>query len=130
MTTSAILLLIEDDPILRDVLEVALVDAGFTTITASDGTKGLAELDADATRFRAVITDIRLGNGVDGWDVSRHARELVPEMPIVYMSGDSSQDWPKKGVPSSVMIAKPFVPVQLITAVSTLITDADAHRTD
>ena len=130
MTATMALLLSEDDPVLRDVLEAALMDAGFTIVAAGDGTKALAELEADAARFRAVITDIKLGTGPDGWKVSRRARELVSEMPIIYISGDSAQDWPSKGVPNSLMIAKPFPPVQLITAVSTLITDADTRRTD
>jgi hypothetical protein len=48
-------------------------------------------------------------------------------MPVVYLSGDSSHEWSSKGVPDSVMIAKPFVPVQLVTAISILITAADTH---
>jgi DNA-binding response OmpR family regulator len=130
MTATVVLLLSEDDPILRGVLEITLIDAGFIIVIASNGTEALAELDADATRFRMVITDIKLGSGPDGWKVSRRARELVSEMPIIYMSGDSAQDWSSKGVPSSLMIAKPFAPAQLITAISTLIAGTDSHRMD
>jgi DNA-binding response OmpR family regulator len=106
MTTTA-LFLVEDDALLRDLLE--------------------ASFDADAARFRAVITDIRLGAGPDGWAVARRARELVPTMPVVYMSGDSSHEWSSKGVPNSLMVAKPFAPAQIITAVSTLLNAADTH---
>jgi hypothetical protein len=49
-------------------------------------------------------------------------------MPIIYISGDSGQEWLSKGVPRSVMIAKPFVPAQLITAVTTLISGVDTNR--
>ncbi len=49
-------------------------------------------------------------------------------MPVVYMSGNSGQGWPSKGVPNSVFIAKPFVPAQIITAISTLLNEIDAHR--
>jgi DNA-binding response OmpR family regulator len=48
-------------------------------------------------------------------------------MPIVYMSGESAEEWAVKGVPGSLMIAKPFAPAQLVTAVSNLINEADAH---
>jgi DNA-binding response OmpR family regulator len=125
---TTLLLLVDDDAAIQTMLDIELSDAGFDILAASDGTQALAALDADATRFRAVITDIRLGDGPDGWDIARHARELVSDMPIVYMTGDSSHDWSSKGVPESVMLAKPFAPAQLVTAVSTLITNADTHR--
>jgi DNA-binding response OmpR family regulator len=60
--------------------------------------------------------------------VGRRTRELVHDMPIIYISGDSAQDWSSKGVPNSVMLAKPFAAAQLITAVSTLINNTDSHR--
>jgi two-component system, cell cycle response regulator CpdR len=49
-------------------------------------------------------------------------------MPIVYISGDSTPDWPSKGVPGSAVIMKPFAPSQLTTTVSALITAADTRR--
>ena len=69
----------------------------------------------------ALITDIRLGTGPDGWDLARHARELNARLPIVYMSGDSSQGHSARGVPDSLMIQKPFAPAQIVTAISTLL---------
>jgi DNA-binding response OmpR family regulator len=122
------LLLVDDDILLRDVLSTELADAGFEIVAVNDGTRAFAELDADATRFKAVITDINLGRGPDGWDIGRRARELVSDMPVVYISGDSGYEWSARGVPDSALIAKPFVPAQLVTTVSMLITDADTHR--
>jgi len=124
----AILLLVDDDELIRDVLHAELGDAGFSLVAARNGVQALAELDTDASRFKAVITDINLGSGPDGWDVGRHARELVSDMPIVYISGDSAHEWASKGVPRSVIIAKPFAPAQLVTAVSVLINESDTHR--
>ena len=127
MTTTTALFLVEDDALIRDLLEASLTEAGFEVVEVSCGTKALAHFDADAARFRAVITDIRLGAGPDGWAVARRARELVPTMPVVYMSGDSSPEWSSKGVPNSLMVAKPFAPARIITAVSTLLNAADTH---
>jgi DNA-binding response OmpR family regulator len=123
-----VLLLAEDETLFQEMLETELVDAGFAIVFAGNGTLALVELESDATRFRAVITDIKLGAGPDGWAVGRRARELVPDMPVVYMSGNSGQEWASKGVPNSVMITKPFAPAQLLTAISTLVTAADTHR--
>ncbi|WP_348629776.1 hypothetical protein [Mesorhizobium sp. M7A.F.Ca.US.011.01.1.1] len=71
--------------------------------------------------FKAVITDIKLGDGPAGWDIGRHVRQAIPAMPVVYMSGDSAGDWRVQGVPESVMISKPFVPAQIITALIQLL---------
>jgi CheY-like chemotaxis protein len=72
--------------------------------------------------FRAVVTDINLGrNRMDGWDVARHARENKPDMPVVYMTGDSADEWASKGVPNSILLTKPFAPAQLVTAVAQLL---------
>jgi DNA-binding response OmpR family regulator len=123
-----ILLLVEDELLVQQTLVDDLGDAGFVVIAACDGNRAIAELDADATRFKAIITDIRLPNGPDGWDLGRRARELVSDIPVIYMTGDSTHEWSSKGVPNSVVIAKPFAAAQLITTVSTLIVDADTHR--
>ena len=58
---------------------------------------------------------------MDGWDVARHAREGKPDMPVVYMTGDSADEWASKGVPNSILLTKPFAPAQLVTAVAQLL---------
>ena len=123
------ILLVEDEALIVEILTAEFADTGFEVVVVSDGNRAIAELDADAARFKAVVTDIRLGKGPDGWDVGRRARELVSDMSVVYVSGDSTHDWSSKGVPESVVILKPFAPTQLVTAVSTLITAADTRRT-
>jgi DNA-binding response OmpR family regulator len=68
------------------------------------------------------VTDINLGSGkLDGWNVARRAREIDPEFPVVYMTGDSADEWASKGVPNSILITKPFAPAQLVTAISQLL---------
>lgn len=123
------LLLVEDEVLVQEMLATEFTDSGFELVVAGDGDRALAELDADATRFKAIITDIELGKGPDGWDVARRARELVADMPVVYITGAGGHDWSSKGVPDSVVISKPFAPAQLSTAVATLITAADTRRT-
>jgi two-component system cell cycle response regulator CpdR len=70
-----------------------------------------------------------LGRGrEDGWEIARRARELIPNLPVVYISGHGSADWPSKGVPNSLILSKPFATAQLITAISTLLVEVDAQR--
>ena len=127
METSS-LLLVEDEELILELLGHALTEAGFEVVVASSGAQAVAELEADPARFRAVVTDVKLGGKVDGWDIGHRARELVPDMPVVYMSGNSGHEWSSKGVPNSVFVSKPFVAAQVITAISTLLNEVDAHR--
>jgi DNA-binding response OmpR family regulator len=124
---SVLLLLAEDELAVADLLNTALTDAGYEVITARTGDEAMKEIEADAGRFRAIVTDIHLGSGPEGWDIARRARELVPTMPIIYMSGESAEEWAVKGVPGSLMVAKPFAPAQLVTAISNVINEADMH---
>jgi DNA-binding response OmpR family regulator len=121
-------LLVEDEHLIALALADELAAAGYAVVSVHSGAAALDALREDPTRFRAVITDVRLGEGPDGWTVAHEARELAPSIAVVYMSGDSAAGWAANGVPESVMLAKPFAPAQLVTAVSTLITHAEAIR--
>lgn len=127
MQVNPLLLLVEDEAIIAVALEAQLVEARFDVLIASSGDKAIAELEAgEPGRFAGVLTDIRLP-AVDGWTVAKRARELVPAMPRIYMSGDSAADWSAYGVPGSVMLAKPFAAAQLITAIATLLNGVVSH---
>lgn len=120
-----LLLLVEDEPLVADLVETFLEDGGFAVALASDGKAAIALLEADPARFSGVITDIRLAGGLDGWAVARRARELLPHVPIIYVSGDSEGDWPSKGVPQSILVSKPFAPAQILMAISSLLNHGD-----
>jgi DNA-binding response OmpR family regulator len=128
MDMTSHLLLVEDEALVRETLAEALKDAGFQVLCAGNGAEAIKALEEDVTRFSAVVTDIRLGDGPDGWDVGRRARELAADLPVVYMSGDSTQDWSSRGVPNSVVAAKPFVPAQILTAVTMLMNEAATRK--
>ena len=49
------------------------------------------------------------------------AREIDPTMPIIYMTGTHGEEWASKGVPNSLLLAKPFAPAQIVTAISQLL---------
>jgi DNA-binding response OmpR family regulator len=122
-----VILVVEDDHLIQSVVEAALADGGFEIVLASSGEQAMELLDSSEGKFRALVTDINLGrHKLNGWEVARHAREINHDFPIVYMSGDSAEDWASKGVPHSIMLAKPFAPAQLVTAVSQLLNKGTA----
>jgi DNA-binding response OmpR family regulator len=117
-----IILVVEDDPFVRGVVEETLTDGGFEIAMVSSGENAIDLLEVRKVNYRAVVTDINLGRDKrDGWDVARRAREIDAEFPVVYMTGASADDWASKGVPNSILLTKPFAPAQLLTAVSQLL---------
>jgi CheY-like chemotaxis protein len=116
-----VILVVEDEELFQSIVEETLSDGGFEPVFASSGEEAVSLLKSHNGRYRALVTDINLKGKTDGWEVARRAREIEAEFPIVYMSGAAAADWTSKGVPNSIMLAKPFAPAQLLTAVSHLL---------
>lgn len=115
------ILVVEDDVLIQVMIEEALTEGGFElTITAS-GEEAVALLKSNKDKYRALVTDINLREKLDGWEVAKTAREIEHAFPIIYMTGASADQWASHGVPNSILLAKPFAPAQLVTAVANLL---------
>jgi DNA-binding response OmpR family regulator len=121
MTTSVLVLVVEDDQFIQHLLEEELTEAGFFVIVASTGEEAVAMLDKEGTEYRALITDVNLPEKLTGWDVARRAREINDTLPVIYAAGASARDWESRGVPNSQLIQKPFAVSQIVTTVSQII---------
>ncbi len=124
MDSRPIVLVVEDEPLIGLTVQDALGEAGYDVRLISKAVEALHEMESAAQVLSALVTDIRLQDEKDGWEVARRGRELNPTLPVVYMSGDSALDHTSQGVPHSVMVQKPFAAAQIVTAVSTLINKA------
>lgn len=120
-----LLLYVEDEVLIQAMVVDALEEAGFAAVTAMNGDDALRAIRSD-DRIRGMITDINIGAGIDGWEVARLARECSAGLPIVYVSGTNSREWESRGVPNSIMVAKPFAPAQIVVAMSSLLIAVDA----
>ena len=118
-------LLVEDEPLIRDLLQGALEVA-----YANNGDGAIDVLQSRPGEFAGVVTDVDLGGGMTGWDVGHAARRISPVIAVVYMSGASSHQWESEGVPGSTMLMKPFAPAQLLVALATQINNADSRVDD
>lgn len=121
-----LVLLAEDEALIRAAMQDALESGGYAVLEASDGNEALAILDERNMELSGFVTDIRLGTGPDGWQVAHRARELNGQVAVIYITGDSAGDWPANGVPKSLVLQKPFASAQLVTAISTLLNEAHA----
>jgi len=115
-----LLLYVEDELLIQDNVIFSLEEAGFKLAVADSGGQALELLALHGDALAGLITDVNLGQGPDGWDVARAAREAISGLPVVYVSAASEHEWTSHGVPGSIMIAKPFVPAQLVVAISSL----------
>lgn len=116
------LIVVEDEPLILMEVQHVLEDAGFEVAVASRGEEALITLGG-ANGFVGIVTDIRLGIGMSGWEVARAAREQHPAIAVVYVTADSAADWSAYGVPKSALISKPFAGAQLATAMSNLLNE-------
>jgi DNA-binding NtrC family response regulator len=94
---TVLLLLVEDEPLILDMMQCVFEDAGYRIEVAVDGASAMALIDAHIDEAAGLVTDVRLGSGPDGWDVARHARHKKPDMPVLYMTGDSAANWAAQG---------------------------------
>ena len=99
-------LLVEDEPMLSELLTEALTDRGFAVHAAPDADHALQHLLSGAT-VDILFTDIDLGEGMDGAQLAKLAREMRPGLPIVYASGRRSVN-DIATVPDSVFLPKPY----------------------
>jgi DNA-binding response OmpR family regulator len=116
----AVILLVDDEELIQDLIQTALEEAGYGVSRAQRGEEALNVLEAQGTSLGGLVTDVNLGQGPNGWKVAARARELNPNLPVIYMSGDSAHDWAAHGVPNSIMITKPFAPIEVVVALATL----------
>src|SRR6202140_4999631 len=120
------ILVVEDDAPTQSLVEDALADVGFEPAIAASGEEAVTLLIGNKGKYRALVTDIQLRGVIEGWEVAKKARQIDPDLPIVYMTGGKAAEWPPHGVPNSILLTKPFAPAQLVTAVSQLVNAGSA----
>lgn len=125
MSKSISVLLVEDEVLILETVLDALTQAGFSVHAVSSGFAALELMSEGVVELAGLVTDIRLGEGPSGWDLARHARGQRPDLPVIYMTGDSAADWPVLGVPRSQIVQKPFAVGQIVTALNMMLTEAD-----
>src|SRR5215471_21639913 len=89
MNTPAKILLIEDDPGIRDTLQRVLVEEGHEVEVEEKGDQGLARAAGDP--FNVVISDVRLP-GLDGLELVRQLHSAKPRLPIILITAFGTTD--------------------------------------
>lgn len=118
-------LLVEDEKAICELLSDSLREAGFEPICA-DSDQGAFEALRRGPEFACMVVDVNLGSGLTGYDVARFARRITPELPVIYVSGQTSEaSYRANGVLGSLFVPKPFTPSELMERVRKLVGDND-----
>ncbi len=73
------ILIVDDDPDFRFILGHVLKKAGYTVVSASNGSECFEKVEKEKPDM--VIVDIMM-RGMDGWDVCKKLKEIAPKLPI------------------------------------------------
>ncbi len=110
------ILMVEDDPAVRELGVTMLTTLGYDVIEAADGPSALALLERDDT-VDLMFTDVVMPGGMHGSELARRARELRPEIRVVLTSGYPQDDQDSIELGSDELLAKPYSNVQLASTI-------------
>lgn len=113
-------LFVDDNFIFNLDLREFLRSAGFNVEAAYCASAAFQAIDR-GRHLSALVTDIDLGPGPDGFAVARHARAAYPDLPVVFISGTRASSHALEGVAGSEFLDKPFAFLTLAQALSRLI---------
>ena len=112
------ILVVEDQPDVREIIEMSLGDLDYRILTAADGMAARQVLESDET-IDLLLTDIVMPNGVSGLELAHEARQLRRGLGVVVVSGyhrefESQTD----NDPGLIFLEKPFRPTELADTIA------------
>jgi two-component system cell cycle sensor histidine kinase/response regulator CckA len=112
-----LILFIDDDRSVREMVAPTLAEQGYHVLTASNGAEALALMRQHERDVRLVLTDVAMPV-MDGLEVTEKLHSLLPELPIILMSGtfDVNKDTLPPGAAN--FLIKPFRLEQLLAAIA------------
>lgn len=115
----AVVLLVEDEPLLRLVLAEILEGLGYAVLEAPDGERAQALLDSER-RIDVLFTDIMLGRGINGVELAAWTRAHHPATRIAYTTGA----WDVSTLTDAPVLRKPYAYKDLDMELRRLLADA------
>ncbi|MEK4876408.1 response regulator transcription factor [Bacillus sp. FSL W8-0102] len=115
------ILIVDDDPHIRKLLQVILSEKGFTILEAQDGKDALSLLDSE--KVDLIILDIMMPN-MDGWDLCENIRAYYSDsLPILMLTakGETVQKVKGFNLGADDYLVKPFHPAELIARIKALL---------
>lgn len=121
--TNPRILVVDDEPRLRQFVAAALRRRGFEVVEAEDGLQALTAVDDPGVEL--MLSDIDMP-GMDGYSLAEIVRSKHPECGILLMSGRVSED-PARAYP---FLQKPFMPSRLMETIAQVMQSRQAPSAD
>lgn len=104
------ILLVEDEPLVRDKTAAGLRSYGYEVVTAASGPEALVAWEKRAGQIDLLVTDMVMPHGLSGLELAVRLRANKPDLPVVICSGYSRElsDTGLSQVPGAVYLPKPF----------------------
>lgn len=99
-------LIVEDEPLVRMLAIEEFEEIGFKVYAANDGTSALEMLE-QIEPLELLFTDIQMPGTSNGWQLGRRARELKPDIAIIYATGYGGDQ--AEPVEHSATVRKPYL---------------------
>ena len=114
-------LIVEDEPVLRDMAHVILQERGYRVLEAASGREALMIWEGHQGTIDLVLTDVVMPEGISGMDLARKLLESKPKLKIVFASGYSMDNLDTAFVRAgrAAFLQKPYTHVTLARAVRT-----------
>lgn len=123
-----LILLVEDEPLVRRTIVRMLEQEGFSVVDAEHGLAAQELLAKSTFTPDLVVTDLRMPY-LNGAELGSSVSRLRPGVPVLYMSGFGSEttEWLTRDVIDSCYIAKPFSREQLLETVKRCLRQGSAE---
>lgn len=117
------ILLVDDEPEVRDIARAVLRRLNFKPLTAVDGADGLIQAAQHRKDLRAVITDLHMPR-MDGLAFVRSLRQMLPDIPVVVASGmmEAALAGEFNALDVACSLNKPYTEVQLAEVLKKILT--------
>ena len=107
-----VVLLVEDEPLVRTLQVDILRDSGFWVVEAQDADEAF-EILMRRPDVKAVLTDVDMPGSIDGFEFARLVAQGWPDVGILVISGKAAPG-PGDLPPTAAFIAKPIRPAHLV----------------
>ncbi|MGJ4894102.1 CHASE3 domain-containing protein [Bradyrhizobium oligotrophicum] len=103
------ILVVEDDPLVRDFVLAQLQGLGYTTLVASQASEALA-IAARNQPFDLLFTDVIMPGGISGRQLAETIMTTRPALPVLYTSGYTGDEMVENRqlVPDALLLTKPY----------------------
>ena len=123
---SEVILLVEDEEMVRGLARMILETSGYVVLEASNGREGLTMCETNEGPIDLLLSDVVMPE-LSGRELAEQAVKLRPGMKVMFMSGYTHDIILKEGVQKgTAFLQKPFTPVELAQKVRETL-DADAR---